>query len=328
METLQRKILLSRVVLSSVAHLRALRLLKIIKLLPHSVVRSLLIYIFDPNIIRRNSNYIFREKLILFKSKNGAKFTVNINDHLGYRFFMEDQFDESTLEIAEILGLCESDVLLDIGANVGAISIPVALKFGIEVIAVEASPLNCSILLKNIAHNKVKFRIYNNCVVSQELSRQNDYLKLFTKNGNSAANSIYENWNRSKASDSEFEYSKSATLDSLLLDGDISRIKLIKIDVEGSELEVIKGFSKIFTIAAPIVFEYRVDVMMRDLNDDGSRFVEELSKNYQLFSIGRNCRNILEISKFDPKKPAAAALGLPLSSLDEYVIKFQQNISE
>ncbi len=310
------------------ARLRALQLLRIIKWLPHSVFKSLLINIFDPNIIRKNSNYIFKEMTHTFETNNGAKFTVNVNDHLGYRFFMEDQFDESTLEIAEILGLCESDVLLDIGANIGVISIPIALKFGTEVIAVEASPSNCSILLKNIAHNKVKFRIHNNCVVSQELSRQNDYLKLYSKNGNFAANSIYEKWNRSKAPESKFEYSKSATLDSVLLDGDIARIKLIKIDVEGSELEVIKGFTKIFSINAPIVFEYRIDVMMRDLNDDGSRFVEELSKNYQLFNISRNLRNFLEISKFDPKKPAAAALGLPLASLDEYIIKFQQNISQ
>jgi FkbM family methyltransferase len=235
---------------------------------------------------------------------------------------MDGTFDETILKIAEIISIHEEDILLDIGANIGAVSIPVALKTGCEVIAIEASPMNSSILLKNISLNKVKLRAHNVCALNKYLMQNSDYVKIYNNCGNFGANSIHQNWNRSRAGGQDFEFSKTVLMDSLLSEADLKRIKLIKIDVEGAELAVLQGFSKISEINAPIIFEYRIDVMKRDLGDDGIELVKELNKNYVLFGIRETENSRLVLTPFKQDTPAADAIGFPKKSFERYAKLF------
>ena len=313
----------SKLVLTLVALVRSKRLIRAIKFIPNSRIKSSLILIFDPNVLRRKTQFRLKENLVAFKLPETGSYIVNVNEHLGYRFFIEEKFDETVLEISKIINIQEDDILLDIGANIGVVSIPVALKFKAEVIAVEASPLNSSLLLKNISLNNVKFQVHNFCAVSPEMVEKEKYLKVYSNTGNSAANSIYKNWNRSKIDSQNFEYSRASTIDSILFEKDLERIKLIKIDVEGAELESLKGFSKVNVLDAPIVFEYRIDVMKRDLNDDGSKLVDYLSRHFELFGIKKNEKSGLKLVPFDPDLAVADAIGLPLKSLNRYLKLFK-----
>jgi FkbM family methyltransferase len=317
--------LMSKSVIRLLLGMRTIFLLRIIKKLPKSKIKSLLSTFFDPNNFREKIHFRLKEKLItlhLQTPPGGGSYVVNINDHIGHRLFVDGTFDETILNISEIISIHEEDILLDIGANIGAVSIPVALKTGCEVIAIEASPMNSSILLKNISLNKVKFRTHNVCALDKYLMRNSDYVKIYNNRGNSGANSIHQNWNRSRAGGQDFEFSKTVLMDSLLTEADLKRIKLIKIDVEGAELAVLQGFSKISEINAPIIFEYRIDIMKRDLGDDGIELVKELNKNYVLFGIRETENSRLVLTPFKQDTPAADAIGFPKKSFEKYAKLF------
>ena len=317
--------LMSKLVARLLRGMRTIFLLRIIKKLPKSKIKSLLSTLFDPNNIRKKVYFRLQDRLITLHLQNPwgkESYVVNINDHIGHRLFIDGIIDSTILNLSEICSIQEDDIVLDIGANIGAVSIPVALKTGCEVIAIEASPMNSSILLKNISLNKVKFRTHNVCAVNKNLMRNEGYVKIYNNRGNSAANSIYPNWNRSSDIDQDFEFSKTVLMDSLLSEEDLKRIKLIKIDVEGAELAVLQGFSKISDINAPIIIEYRIDIMKRDLGDNGFELVKELNKNFVLFGIRETENSRLVLTPFKQDIPTAHAIGFPKKSFEKYAKLF------
>src|SRR6185295_8003723 len=109
-------------------YFRPLWLLKTIKHLKPRFVADRLHRIFDPNILRKKFNVQFTPKLVLVKAYGGT-FQVDVNDHLGYRFMMNDGFDSFLLWLKAKLGIGKGDMLIDIGAYVGSVCVPFALRF-------------------------------------------------------------------------------------------------------------------------------------------------------------------------------------------------------
>ena len=109
-------------------------------------------------------------------------------------------------------------------------------------------------------------------------------------------------------------------------DRDLEKIGLIKIDVEGAEEEVLRGFTSISKTDAPIVFEYRVDVLQKDLNQSGKELISELEKNFKLFGI-KIIDNQIMLIDFDSTLPVANAIGLPLRNWQEYFLKLSPSLS-
>jgi FkbM family methyltransferase len=236
---------------------------------------------------------------------------------VGYQSFLNKEFDSTILKVASCLELSLGDVFLDIGANTGLVSIPFAKYFGVEVIGVEASPSNSLILLKNVQANSVNFKLHSICAVGPELKREHAYIPFYSKNGNNGASSIYKDWNKSRVNQVSEEV-KTAMLDDLLEPGEIKRIKMIKLDVEGAEEEVLKGFSKIVEIDAPLFFEFRIDLMSRDLDNDGSGFVFELRKNFVLFGLEFKGSEKASLIPFDNQVSMEMAIGLPIKHFEKY----------
>jgi FkbM family methyltransferase len=234
---------------------------------------------------------------------------VDVNDHLGYRFFIDDKFDPVLLRLSAFLEPSESSILLDIGANIGAASIPCAIKYKNNIIAVEASKKNASILMQNCFLNEVKIMPHVVCAVDDQTVEKTDWVEFFIVNGNSAASSIFRQWNPSKIP-TKREFARTATIDSILAGVDLQKIYLVKIDVEGAEALVLKGFRSISALRAPVVFEYRVDVMKKCLNDDGSELLGILEENYMLFSI-EMADEKLTLGEFDKNEAYENAIGIP-----------------
>ena len=78
----------------------------------------------------------------------------------------------SVFHVARNLGLKKDDCILDIGANIGHASIPICKKLSCNLIAVEASKENASLLLRNINLNNIKAEVLYLHLCHQN-SRQN-----------------------------------------------------------------------------------------------------------------------------------------------------------
>ena len=245
---------------------------------------KVLLTLFDPNSLRKKVNYSFKPRVICVKVKSGSNLFVDVNDHIGWRIFMLGFWDNVVLQISKILELQRGDLILDIGANIGAVSIPVGKMLDVGIIAIEASKSNSELFIKNAKLNSVKSKMHQVAVVSPYTYLLHKFITIYENNGNRGANSLSKDWNPSIINKTE-NLTRTATLDSVLSKDEISRIKIIKIDIEGSEYEALQGFNSLKRILAPLIFEYRIDIGSIRTVNNSKKFAVMLSRNYLLYAV-------------------------------------------
>lgn len=126
--------------------------------------------------------------------------------------------------------LARGDVVIDIGAHVGIVSIYLAKRYpGIRVYAFEPVPGNYARLLRNIAANEAEGITALNLAVTYD---GRDLTLAGDPHANSGGISAYTN------AEPRFTV-KSTTLPAILVDYSIERCKLLKIDCEGAEHEIL-----------------------------------------------------------------------------------------
>lgn len=121
-------------------------------------------------------------------------------------------------------------VVIDIGANIGTFSV-YAAHFGATVYAVEPEPHNREALEKNIELNNMKDKIY---VLPYAIS---DYKGVAVISDSGGGSTIKDDG----IFGAEVEV---MTLDNMFTLYHIESVDVLKIDVEGAELEIILGASK------------------------------------------------------------------------------------
>ncbi len=126
--------------------------------------------------------------------------------------------------------LKHSQVVFDVGSHIGKYSIMSAkLNPGAEVYAFEASKDNFEILSKNKKVNQLKNLYVMNKALSDKVGKEKFYVSqtgLMTKESD------------------QFRFVETETIDNFLQKNKIEQIDLIKIDVDGNELKILKGAKK------------------------------------------------------------------------------------
>jgi FkbM family methyltransferase len=146
------------------------------------------------------------------------------------------------------------DIVIDVGSHIGHHTLIAAKRVGPKgkVVAIEADPKNFEILNKNIELNKLN----DNVITSNyAVSSKEEKIKLFTPQENSG-NTIYNTIISDRVAPTEkFIEINANTLDRLVEENGIKHedVNWIKIDVEGAELEVLKGAHKILSESKNII---------------------------------------------------------------------------
>jgi FkbM family methyltransferase len=215
-----------------------------------------------------------KQKAILEDKKSGFKFCVDRNGGLG---IISITYFEP--EVYRFMLLVRGDIFIDIGANVGGYSILNSPRFK-KIIAVEPGTKQLELLNKNIKLNNIGNIDVMSCAIAEEAGIKKLYKTKDLVN--------YSIAHKGK----EYEEITAITLDKLL--DDYSQVELLKIDVEGAELEVIKsGLSKINRVHF-IVFEIRnlfLDEILKML--DEKKFDSFVLED----RIGNEEKNILFINR-------------------------------
>lgn len=206
------------------------------------------------------------------------------------KLYMTGSYEKGLLRILEKI-LKPGDIVVDAGANIGLISIFCAIKVGHNglVLSFEPHPETYPILQKNIAINGIsQIEAYNKALGSV-----------------SGTAKIYSNLqiNRGAASIVEFQQDSPSfdievlSLDEVLKQRKISQVDLLKIDVEGFEMEVLKGASKILSEEnGPILvvecsntrtnFDYSMEALFDFLNQQ---------HNYQIYKLSHSKEKISKL---------------------------------
>jgi len=158
------------------------------------------------------------------------------------RWRVDTLFTKEPDTIEWIRGFEASDILLDIGANVGMYSIFAAKTRGIRVYAFEPESQNYALLYKNIVVNGVSDLVTGYCAaLSDEETFSLLYLSDFQLGGSCHTFGAALDPNLRERESEHIQGCFSTTLDRLVERGVLPVPTHIKIDVDGFEHKVLRG---------------------------------------------------------------------------------------
>lgn len=198
-------------------------------------------------------------------------------------------FYNGEYEVGLVNYVCETlpknAIMFDIGANVGSIAVPIALKRpDILIYCFEGLSRNFEFLERNVKLNKLTNIIISNVVLSDANGNQVKFYYDEMLRGKSSFHNLYS---------SSYELHITKTLDAIIVDLDIDRLDFVKIDTEGSEGLILKGAIKTLIEYKPeIHFEYNSEYESACGLIAGDSQRDLLALGYKLYSPSTNGNQI------------------------------------
>jgi FkbM family methyltransferase len=192
-------------------------------------------------------NKLFNENgLFEFNLNNDVKINLykdSVLSRLIYNGFEKEETDYV------ISVLSEGDIFIDVGANIGLFSLLASKIVGNagRVLCYEPAPITFSRLKENVQLNNLKNIDIRNIGLS---NKKGELIFYISNNGHDAWNSFAPSQDNKLESSIQVPVS---TVDIELENVDKSRIKIVKIDVEGWEKFVLHGGKNFFVNYNPIV---------------------------------------------------------------------------
>ncbi|MES4787568.1 MAG: hypothetical protein C4294_19235 [Nitrospiraceae bacterium] len=193
--------------------------------------------------------FLFKDTILTLTYKEGCKFLCQAGtDEL---LHVMPYFEQDTWKKIKSL-VKPGDVCIDVGAHIGVYTIPLARIVGSDglVVAVEPSPLK-QVLSLNIRLNKLQ----NVVIIGKAAYSERKLLNLYFNPLKTGISSLNKNW-------MEESSAISLRVEAIPLDELWTEIgyrpkcvKLLKVDVEGAEVEVLRGARNTLKIIKHVVFE-------------------------------------------------------------------------
>ena len=185
----------------------------------------------------RLTTWFTNDGLILIKAKYGNLIFLDPKERIDHELLIEGSFDDEVTAflIEELKG---NDIFWDIGANIGHHALAVEkLHPGTSIYAFEPNPKALKRLNKNLNANASAIQ-----VVPKALSNKEEKGSMFTTPGNLGRTSL-KKLDKAKEIESEIEVTRA---DALISSG-LPLPNVIKLDVEGNEIEVLQGFGELLS---------------------------------------------------------------------------------
>jgi len=187
-----------------------------------------------------------KEEWVKYKNGMGVTFNLNLSEYQMRLIYLLDLYEKNT--VFQLKKLIEKTTYngkvtcIDVGANIGFYSLTVASIFRdkeCSVHAFEPNSYTYSLLKENVLENQK-----NNIILNQiGLADRNDSFTLSYYDGNLGAANIY-----SKISNNfKTQTIKTTTLDEYCNRNGIESTEIIKVDIEGGELDFFRGASNIIS---------------------------------------------------------------------------------
>lgn len=176
-------------------------------------------------------------------------------------YYFHQYYEKDEYKLLDIIG-CQSDgVAIDVGANMGQFSFPLArLPNCVKVISVEPQHIVSNLFRKMssvLGVDKIEH-------VEVLVADKNGFAYIHTPNrsGHFVSQETFMTYDSKEGNANKIQVIK---LDDLVAVLEISpeQIILVKIDVEGAELGVLRGAERIIFLSRPIIMAELVDVFLR-----------------------------------------------------------------
>jgi FkbM family methyltransferase len=184
---------------------------------------------------------------VIIHGKDNCIFkTPNVKENIGFEILINGSYEPDTVNFIASR-IKPGSTLLDVGANIGAISIPVTKKRpDLNVICIEAAPWIVKYLQENIFANGISVMTVLNRAISDLTGEEVLFYSPQEKFGKGSLSPVFTQ---------EGIKVSTVTLDELAMGREVG---FIKIDVEGFELQAFRGGVKLLKgdDAPDILFEF------------------------------------------------------------------------
>ena len=243
-------------------------------------------------------------------NRNGINWFVDINEGIDFKIFLTGKFE---IEIDNFLkkNISENDIILDIGANIGALTLPMAKYVGDNGFVHAFEPTK-------YAYEKLKKNVQLNNTLSRKIKL--NQILLTDKKNKKIVSALYSSWpldlrqqehKKHGGNLRSTEGCKSVTLDQYIFDKKIINVKFVKIDVDGFEIEVLKGGKQFFKKQKPIIL---IELAPYTFKERGKRFSTLIhilkDMGYELFEIKNNKKLPLDSKLIENMNPDGASLNV------------------
>ena len=200
--------------------------------------------------------YILSKILIFFLSdkkrlisRNNIKYEIDLNEAIDLGIFLGIKNEKKLYKIGSFLNTNNKHVLVDIGSNVGSVTLPLARLFNLStVISIEPT---------NFAFLKLK----KNLKLNPDLEKRVKLFNTFISDQRRKVNFVHSSWNlKSKKNKHKVHLgalkktsNKTQSL-TQLLNKIGKKIDFIKIDVDGYEINVLKSGKQIINKYKPLIY--------------------------------------------------------------------------
>jgi len=220
---------------------------------------------------------------IWIKGKYGCSYLLpNLIENVSFDIYVNGIYEQDTIDFLA-KRIPANGVFLDLGANIGAISTPLARRRkDIRIVCVEASPWVFRYLEKNLAENGLTDVCKINKALYYTDNEEMDFFSPAEKFGKGSLSPVFTT-NAQKAT--------TIKLDTLTAQLHLPKVDMIKIDVEGYEYHVFKGAEKVLcgNDSPDIFFEFVdwAELQAKDVSiGDAQRILK--SWGYRIYYFNEN----------------------------------------
>jgi len=179
-----------------------------------------------------------------------------------FNIYLNPFFHEYDITRFVSLSLNEGDVFMDVGAHAGLYTLIASSKVGLQgkVLSFEPNPLNFFFLKQNVELN----RLNNVLLIPKAVSEKPGKLRLYYSPHNTALSSALDMEGREKKIDVE-----SIRIDDAASEYGLNLVKIVKVDTEGCDLNVLKCSTITLSRTLHVIVEQNTSNVRKFLSDHG-----------------------------------------------------------
>ena len=235
--------------------------------------------------------FIGNKKKII--QRDGINYFVDLAEGIDLGIFLNIKNEKEIYNIGQILG--DNITIVDVGSNVGSVTLPLAKKFSnSKIISIEPTVYAFSKLKKNIDLNP-------------DLKKRIQLKNTFISNNKKIVNEVYSSWNLSNDSKKHKVHlgilkktsKKVKKLDKIC--SKIKKIDFIKIDVDGHELDVLKSGKKTIKKHKPFIYFEFAPYLYKEFNYTPQILINFIKKDLNYLFYDEKLKEVSNIKSFIKK---------------------------
>jgi FkbM family methyltransferase len=239
-------------------------------------VPSRLLWLADA--LKRELPLSWTERMV--RLPGGGRLRIDSRSAVGREIYYGGSYEPAVSALLRRL-LKPGMVFFDVGANIGEFTALAGHCVGRagQVHAFEASPRTFSQLVDNVALNRLQNVRLVECAVSSDNGVREFFLSPGIASGSSSLAPAHDYSGQSVKV-------RAVTLDSYVEENGVPSVNVVKLDIEGAELEAVKGASRLLERDRPtLIVEYHPEVARRFGVDLADLTAALESHRYRLFEI-------------------------------------------